>query len=374
MPTRALIATLTLLVLLAGGGFLIWGIFSWATAPRTAELAPPPAGRLAAPAPAAPLPQFASTSTKPLGPVAYNTTKGNTYSFAQASIRAARRLLERDSYLPSSKETAFDAAMETAVKEYQKAHDLAVTGAIGSLARLMMNKEIRAGKKLPPDPDLRMSRIVPASSTAYMELPIPLIEQEYSLSCEAASLQMALAHKGVRKSQDEVLAAIGVAEPKVKYKNAKGEYVWGDPNKGFVGDVRGWMYGLKSGMVTATGWGVNRAPIARAAKELRPESEGKSGGALENITKELAAGNPVIVWYYQYLPEELLTLKSYLTPRGARIPFMPTHVALLVGYKRTPEGTTVLLVNDPEDGRREMAASTFLAAWAKYGYDMVVVR
>ncbi|MBI2888568.1 MAG: C39 family peptidase [Candidatus Liptonbacteria bacterium] len=369
MTKRAFAAICLIIALMIGTGFLIWKLFSGKSA------APPSAAVPIPPEEQVPLPQFASISTLPIGPVVYNVAQGTTHSFALASIKAARRLLERDHYLTASKTASvFDEAMKSAVAEYQRTHDLAVTGAIGSLTRHMMNQEIQAGRKLEPDSNLRMTRSRIAASSAYVELAIPLIEQQYPLSCEVASLQMALRYKGIEKNQDELLAKIGIAEPKAKYRNTQGKYVWGDPNEAFVGDVRGWLYGLKSGMLTATGWGVNRAPIARVAKEFRPGSEDKSGTVIADIIKEIEHGNPVITWNYEYLPTELLTLKEYLTPKGARIPFTPTHVKLVVGFKKASDGNYTLLMNDPEDGREEIPADKFLGVWARYDHDMVVIR
>jgi len=370
MTKRAFAAICLIIALMIGTGFLIWKLFSGKSATPPSAAVPIPPEKQVSP------PQFASISTLPIGPVVYNVAQGTAHSFALASIKAARRLLERDYYLPSSKTTVseFDEVMKSAVAEYQRTHDLAVTGAIGSLTRHMMNQEIQAGRKLEPDSNLRMTRNKIATSSVYTELVIPLTEQQYSLSCEVASLQMALRYKGIEKNQDELLAKIGIAEPKAKYRNAQGKYVWGDPNEGFVGDVRGWLYGLKSGMLTATGWGVNRAPIARVAKEFRPGSEDKSGTAIADIIKELEQGNPVITWNYEYLPTELLTLKDYLTPKGVRIPFMPTHVKLVVGFKKASDGNYTLLMNDPEDGREEIPADKFLGVWARYNHDMVVIR
>ncbi len=105
--------------------------------------------------------------------------------------------------------------------------------------------------------------------------------QESKLSCEAASLKMALASKGVYVSEKEIMEKIGY-DPTPR----KGS-VWGDPNKHFVGNI--------DGKICDTGYGVYWEPVALVANNWRP-AESFSGGDIKKVIKEIENGNPVIVW------------------------------------------------------------------------------
>ncbi|MCR4328251.1 MAG: peptidoglycan-binding protein [Patescibacteria group bacterium] len=163
MTKRLLAVLIIFIALLTGVVFSVIKLISWISStpnPEATETFTVTKGN------PLPIPQFASTSTFPLGPVTYDIARDTTHSFAIPSIKAAQQLLKRDDYLPLPTVGKFDETMEKAVEEYQHAHDLAVTGAVGSLTRRMMNAEIQAGRMLTPDPNLRMMRNITSSSTS----------------------------------------------------------------------------------------------------------------------------------------------------------------------------------------------------------------
>lgn len=90
-------------------------------------------------------------------------------------------------------------------------------------------------------------------------LAVPLYLQQHPLSCEAASLRMALAYRKVDVAEDDLLSQIGV-DPTPHTGN-----VWGDPYKAFVGNV--------NGKQMTTGYGVYWGPIARVAGNYRRATE-----------------------------------------------------------------------------------------------------
>jgi len=115
--------------------------------------------------------------------------------------------------------------------------------------------------------------------------------QDQRLSCEAASLKMALASKDIQVSEDAIMQHIGA------YDHMRQGDVWADPFETYVGDIDGRM--------CTTGYGVYWPPVAHAAQQWREGSEAFSGWSITDITSELAAGNPVIMW--GTLPKEQLT-------------------------------------------------------------------
>ncbi len=202
-------------------------------------------------------------------------------------------------------------------------------------------------------------------------LNVALHSQIYSLSCESASLQMALEYKGIKKSQDQLLEQIGISDPYKSYTDANGDMIWGDPELGFVGNVRGYFSTKANGMRGATGWGVNKSPIARVAQAYRPDSQAYSGFTTADIIKELDNDNPIVYWH---VPDSYATGSiTYKTPAGRSIKFFRNHVALISGYKIV-DGKTSFFISDPLYGEYTVQQSTLERRMAKYNGDVVVVR
>ena len=87
---------------------------------------------------------------------------------------------------------------------------------------------------------------------------IPYIAQIHTLSCEAASLQMIAASRGVKRDQDQILKAIGI-DARPPELAADGTVArWGNPNLAFVGSPDG-------SETKRTGYGTYAGPIARVA-------------------------------------------------------------------------------------------------------------
>jgi uncharacterized protein YvpB len=126
---------------------------------------------------------------------------------------------------------------------------------------------------------------------------------------------------------------------------------WGNPNKGFVGNVEGY------------GYGIYHAPLARL---LNSKTQGHAldltGRPFSEILARLRLGTPIVVWTTSTFapPTRWVTWK---TPQGPVRATQLEHAVLLVGY--TPEK---LIVNNPLTGRREQASpAPFIAAWQQMG-------
>jgi len=189
-------------------------------------------------------------------------------------------------------------------------------------------------------------------------LNIPLDWQDSPLSCEAASLKMALAGKGVFVSEKEIMEKIGYDLTPHK-KN-----IWGNPYEKYVGDI--------DGKICETGYGVYWEPVARGAKNWR-EAEVFSGWKVEDLTREIKAGNSVIVW--GALPVGTLTDCSWYTPEGKYIlALKETHVRLAVGFIGPAENPSKIILNDPLAGKLYWSTTYFLKNWKIFNYSGVVVR
>ena len=182
--------------------------------------------------------------------------------------------------------------------------------------------------------------------------------QKHKLSCEAASLKMALASKGVFVSEEEIMRKIGF--DKTPHRNG----IWGDPYKSFVGNIDGKM--------CYSGYGVYWPAVARAANSWRP-AEARSNWKLKDLTKEIVLGNPVVVW--GSLPVRTLHNCSWHTPEGKYIKAIrEDHVRLVVGFIGPAKNPSKIILNDPLSGRIYWNTSYFLTNWKSFNYSGVVIR
>lgn len=189
-------------------------------------------------------------------------------------------------------------------------------------------------------------------------LAIPIDWQDDALSCEAASLKMALAGKEVYVSEYQIMKKIGY-DPTVRQGD-----IWGDPYQKYVGDINGKM--------CQTGFGVYWEPVAEAARNWQ-EAEAFSGWSIQDLTSELAQGNPIVVW--GTLPVNNLTDCSWFTSEGKFVlAFKETHVRLAVGFVGLADNPSKIIINDPLSGRLYWSTSFFLNNWNAFGRSGVVIR
>jgi len=202
-------------------------------------------------------------------------------------------------------------------------------------------------------------------------LDIPLMMQEYSLNCEATSLAMALRYRGLKVTPQELQSKVGYAEPVRKtFKN--GLKTWGDPNLGFVGNEKGFLFTRAAGLAGGNGWGVNNGPIARVANEYRTGSLEVDGATIENIKQALAQDKPVIFWHMR--DDARSQVLTYQTPEGKEIKMFQNHVNLLIGYNTDSKGNVRYIFNDPIYGIMNMSQKDMLRYWGKFNNEIVIVN
>lgn len=189
-------------------------------------------------------------------------------------------------------------------------------------------------------------------------LKIPLDWQDYPLSCEAASLKMALKGKGITVSENEIMGEIGYD------LTPRQENIWGDPYQSYVGDINGKM--------CRNGYGVYWQPVASAAQNYL-SAEFFSNWGIENLTTEIQLGNSIIVW--GTLIVETPTDCSWHTPEGKYIKaFKETHVRLAIGFIGNQKNPSMIILNDPLAGRVYWPTAYFLKNWGTFDYSGVVIR
>jgi uncharacterized protein YvpB len=174
-----------------------------------------------------------------------------------------------------------------------------------------------------------------------IKLTAPAYKQQYVNSCEASTLRMALALKGVFTRNDvEILGRFGYNPTYKDWTNN----IWDNPQKQFVGfvDVAGKPLG---------GYGVYGLPVVKAIKSYGLNAEYATSTAITPrfLAQSIDNKNPVIVWGYSSFTEVPYTWK---TKEGIEIKaFKGEHVRLIVGFKGTIENPEGFYFNDSLKGK-----------------------
>lgn len=190
-----------------------------------------------------------------------------------------------------------------------------------------------------------------------IRLSVPVYRQKYTLSCEFANMRMALAFKGVNKSEDELIA-------QTSFDNTPhtGD-IWGDPYAGFVGNVAGTYF--------VDGYGAYYPVIDNVISKYRP-AESHVGWNLTSLLTEIKAGNPVIVWACLICNKP----RYWNTPLGKEIyAYEYYHMMTVVGYTGNPNNPQSIILNDSVSGKQlTYSKSQFLAKWSIMNYTATVVK
>lgn len=199
---------------------------------------------------------------------------------------------------------------------------------------------------------------VPAG-TGSRTLSVPWYHQAFELSCEEASLRMALAYEGIATTDAAVLNIIG-SDLRPAYVDNSGLH-WGDPFSTFVGNVNG-------SEIALTGYGTYFSTIAHAATVLGGHVlRAGQGIAPADVYAAVLAGHPVVAWVtYKWVIQQR---RDYVAFDGRRIPYAGPgeHAVTVIGV--TP---TRVLINNPWSGPEWIAKSTFESVYATYD-DMGVI-
>lgn len=188
-----------------------------------------------------------------------------------------------------------------------------------------------------------------------VKLAVPVHLQQHTLSCEVASLKMALAYKGIEKSEEDLLAQVGVDN--TPHTNG----LWGNPYEAFVGNV--------DGTQMKNGYGVYWGPIERVAKNYGG-AKAFQNGTVQDLTREIRAGNPVIIWTYS----KNGTPTKWKTPQGVEVYAVAgEHTIVVVGYVGSAASPDQIIVNDSLVGQSYWALDYFNKKWAVFSQSGVVI-
>lgn len=187
-------------------------------------------------------------------------------------------------------------------------------------------------------------------------LDVPLIAQNPELSngCEVTSLAMLLQYEGIDVDKMTLADKVKKDSTPVAY-NVAGEIVeWGNPEKGFVGDITG----------ENIGYGVYTAPIIELMSSYLPDRViDLSNQSVESLQQSIDIGKPVTVWVTGDFnpPNEP---KQWQCNGETIEATFDEHVVLLVGYDDQS-----VYVNNPlsEEKNQMVDKEKFIKAWDSMG-------
>ncbi len=189
-------------------------------------------------------------------------------------------------------------------------------------------------------------------------LDVPFHKQAHPVTCEVASLRMVLDYYGLPMSEDDLLTHLhfDTTDPITP------DRIWGDPEKGFVGDVDGSIF-------EGTGYGVHDGPIRQLAKLFLNSVEIKDPDVMK-IVGLVSGGKPVIVW-------GLLSSRktvSWRTEEGREVEVYPgEHARVVVGFTGEAHDPKKLILLDPIYGKIRMSVKEFAEDWEIMDSRAVVV-
>jgi uncharacterized protein YvpB len=181
--------------------------------------------------------------------------------------------------------------------------------------------------------------------------------QEHTLSCEIASLLMALNYKGVKVTETDLIKQLPVSDPSPRQANN----IWGDPNLGFVGNIDGFM--------PNTGYGVYEKPIYDLASKYRT-AKIITNVSLNDLITEITNNNPVVVWGVVGAGQDI----SWKTPQGQTIyAKLDEHARTLIGFTGKSDNPQLMILLDPIYGEVRLSVADFLKNWEKLDKRAVVI-
>lgn len=156
-------------------------------------------------------------------------------------------------------------------------------------------------------------------------------------------------------------AFFGVKIGEIEFQNALP--ITDNPNTGYVGSPTG-----ERGWIPPNSYGVHAAPVAALLQQYGLQAQSVHQLAFEDLQREIAAGQPVIVWVIGNTWSGVQGI-SYTASDGETLIVAPyEHTVIVIGY--TPQAVTVI------DGNMIYSAATdqFLDSWSVLGYQAVIMK
>lgn len=204
---------------------------------------------------------------------------------------------------------------------------------------------------------------VPAS----IHLDVPLENQmpELDNGCEIVSIQMLVEYKlntKLNKMEFYKILPIDSTPADISYSDGVRNIIsWGDPDKGFVGDVTG----------QSAGYIINPKPLCAALKKEYPTTKNLTGSSFNALQYEISQGNPVAVWVNKSF-NKIVAPDQWTVPDSGKTvnADFDNHTILLTGYD-----DKYVYYNDPIGGIKDkVEIDKFIDVYTYLGQKAVTIR
>lgn len=133
-----------------------------------------------------------------------------------------------------------------------------------------------------------------------------------------------------------------------------------DPESGFVGEINGPM-----GKFPPDSYGVHAAPIARLLQEYGLPAKAKHNWDLSGLKKEIASGQPVIVWIVN-MPFEIETMQYTASNGNTSTVARFEHTWIVTGYN----ASSITVIDSA--WTYNVSTSAFIERWGALGNQAIV--
>ncbi len=193
----------------------------------------------------------------------------------------------------------------------------------------------------------------PKKTSAMIDAPVVRQNPELPAGCEVTSLTMLLHYKGINKSKMELAEEMTKDETPFVLGNDGKIVYWGNPNNGFVGDVKR----------NSKAFGIYHTALFPLLKKYVPSAVDVTNRPFEELEKQIADNIPVVVWttINYTVPTNWV---SWDSPAGPIRTTFSEHAVLLVGFDENS-----VYVNDPLSGNKNVKVdkAQFIASWEAMG-------
>lgn len=187
------------------------------------------------------------------------------------------------------------------------------------------------------------------------KLNVSYFKQENPFTCEAATIKMALNYFGDLLSERDILKFMPL-DPTQRSGD-----IWGDPDKGFVGNVLG-KNNLES-------YGIHAAPTSKWIQNWK-KTDLMQNASLSQLAKHIENNHPVIIWIYKGQGNIL----KWKTREGKIIEVVEgEHTILLTGYAGSVDEPKLFYYIDPEEGYKKMTSQELLQFASPFRMSAVAV-
>lgn len=190
-------------------------------------------------------------------------------------------------------------------------------------------------------------------TTVMLDVPVESQFPELENGCEAVAALMMLEKYGVTLDKVEFAESIPKDSTPIQ-KVGDDITVWGDPEVGFVGDIKG----------NSSGYSINPKPLNEFLRGYVENPVDLTGVEPETLEKYIRGGNPVVTWTTVNFRDRS-SYEMWMTPSGKMVnASFNIHAMTMVGFDENH-----YYFNDPYTGTKnyKVTKSRFYEVWSAMG-------